>query len=84
MTFTDGTHARNYLLGRDRYVKLCNRQSLAQLRAMYADALDSSGITVLVGGPMVMSKDELISALADHHYPDAPAARVAYYQSVAG
>jgi hypothetical protein len=83
-TFTSPDQARNYILDHDRYAKTCNRQTIAQLRVMYSAKLAADGIQVLIGGPAVMSKDELISALVDHDYPDAAAAREVYYQSVAG
>jgi hypothetical protein len=81
-TFTSSTQAKNYILDHDRYAKTCNRQTTAQLRVMYAAKLAADGVQILIGGPAVMSKDELINALVDHDYPDAPAARECYYQSI--
>jgi hypothetical protein len=80
--FQTAEQAKNYILDHDRYAKICNQLTVAQLRVMYAAKLRAKGYTVLVGGPAVMSKDELVNACVNEDYPLAAEARQVYYQSL--
>jgi hypothetical protein len=81
-TFQTAEQAKAYILDHDRYAKTCNRQTVAQLRVMYAAKLHAKRYMVLAGGPVVMSKDELVNACVDEDYPLAAEARRVYYQSL--
>jgi hypothetical protein len=81
LTFDPAT-AKAYILDHDRDVKTWNRLTTAKLRVTYAAKLRAEGITVLIGGPAGMSKDELISALAEENYPQVAEARAVYYESM--
>jgi hypothetical protein len=81
-TFQTAEQAKNYILDHDGQVKIWDRQTVVQLRKLYAARLRTQGITVYLGGPAVMSKDELIRALADEDYPLTAEARQIYYQSL--
>jgi hypothetical protein len=80
--FETAEQAKAYILDHDRSVKTWNRQTTAQLRMTYAAELRAEGITVLIGGPARMSKNELIHALAEENYPQVAEARAVYYESM--
>ena len=80
--FDTAPQAREYLLLHDRRAKELNRQTVAALRRIYGQSLAVQGVQVLVGGPSVMSKDELINAICDQEYPRAAAAREVYYAAM--
>lgn len=64
----DKTEAHIFREAWNAYVKRISRLPVAKLRQVYADDMRERNMFSLYGGPK--SKDELISALVELHYPN--------------
>jgi hypothetical protein len=63
------TEARTLREAHNAYVKRINRKTLPALKGDYRNDLADRGIIQAYGGPV--SRDEVISALCELHYPIA-------------
>ena len=76
------TEARTLREAHNAYVKRLSRQSRLALAVIYRDDLADQGRALVSGGPL--TRDELISALCELHYPAAKlneAGHVLYHDS---
>jgi hypothetical protein len=79
MTTLNAADPRAYIVAYDKRVLRLDRMAVAHLNTIYSGAL---GSTLVYAGPM--SRDELVSAIAEIEFPQIRVAREAYVQSVAG